>query len=112
MILGSHTITVLRATSTEDAYGNQTPTWPTTGTTVTGCSVQPDTQSLRISEVTVGRQTVVSRWQMYAPIGTDIIATDRVVHDGDTYEVDGEVQTWDHVALPHKFARLRRGENL
>ncbi len=109
MILGPHTITRLRATVTgEDANGNPVLTWPTTGPTVTGCSVQP----VQGNEVTVGRETVVTRWQLYAPATADITATDRVIHAGDTYEVDGEVQTWDFVALPHKTATLRLGENL
>ena len=106
MILGYHTVTVLRATSTEDAYGNQTPSWATaTPTTIGGCSVQP----VQGDEQTVGRETVVSRWRLFAPPTADVQATDRVIHDADVYEVDGEVQRWDFPPMSHLTCLLRRG---
>lgn len=107
MILGSHSVVVRRATNAQDTYGNDTPDWSSaTSTTVGGCSVQPQIGS----EVTVGRETVVSRWLLYAPDGTDLLATDRVEWDGGTYEVDGEVQRWDF-ALSYITALLRRSHS-
>lgn len=107
MRLGAHTVEVLRATTAEDEYGNEEPSWGTaTTTTVTGCSVQP----VLGAEVTVGRETIVSRWQLYAPDGTDLLATDRVRFQGSTYEVDGEVQRWDFPPLSHVVALLRKGD--
>lgn len=104
MTLGTDTITVLRATpGAEDDFGNPTSGVPV-GTTVLGCSVQP----IEGDEATVGRDTVVSRWRVWAPVGTDLKATDRVRYDGDVYEVDGEVQRWDSGTLPHVTALLRR----
>jgi hypothetical protein len=110
MILGPHTVVVVRAgTSAEDEYGNEIPGWnDPTETTVTGCSVQPVVGTENLS----GRDTVVSRWQLFAPDGTDLLATDRVEWDGDTYEVDGEVQRWGFPPLSHLVALLRRGEDL
>jgi hypothetical protein len=103
--LGAHTITVRRAVSAEDAYGNAERNWATaTSVTVTGCSMQPVTGQ----EQTVGQDTIVSRWQLFAPDGTDLLATDRVEFNGDAYEVDGEVQRWGFPPLSHITALLRR----
>lgn len=107
MNLGHHVVTVRRATTTDDDYGNPIRDWGTaTSTEVGGCSVQP----IVGAEQTVGRETVVSRWQLFAPDGTDITATDRVEFDGATYEVDGEVQRWDFAGLAHLTALLRKGD--
>jgi hypothetical protein len=62
------------------------------------------------AENTVGRDTIVSRWQLFAPDGTDLLATDRVEFQGATYEVDGEPQRWDFPPLSHVTALLRRGD--
>lgn len=106
MILGQHVITVRRATTTEDEYGNPAPTGELV-TTVEGCSVQ----ALSGTEVTVGRDTIVSRWQVFAPPSADVTATDRVEWAGDTYEVDGEVQRMDFPPLSHLYFFLRRSHS-
>lgn len=107
MNLGKHTVTVERAAFIADAFNNQTRDWPNAVPhTVTGCSVQP----LTGPEVIVGRDTIVSRWQIFAPPGADLLATDRVVYAGDTYDVDGEVQRYDFPPLSHLVALLRRNE--
>lgn len=106
MSLGAHTITVLRAPVVEDAYGNETRDWSAATTTaVTGCSVQPQVGG----ESTIGRQTIVSRWQLFAPFETDLLATDRVRWQGVDYEVDSEVQRWDFPPMSHLVALLRKG---
>lgn len=108
--LGVHTVTVLRATTTEDDYGNPVRNWGSaTQTTVAGCSVQPvQSMGMDPGEVTVNRQTTISRWRLYAPDGTDVQSTDRVRWDGDVYDVDGEPQRWDFPPLSHVTALLRR----
>jgi hypothetical protein len=107
-LLGIHTIGVTRAPVVTDAYNNEQRDWTAaTTTTVTGCSVQPVVGA----EVTVGRETVVSRWQVFAPEGTDLLATDRVAFAGDLYDVDGEVQRWDFPPLSHVTALLRRSHS-
>lgn len=107
--LGPHTITVLhRPSSTSDDFGNPTYDWDAATTTdVSGCSVQP----LVGQEVTVGRETVVSRWQVWAPSDTGVSSVDRVVFNGDTYEVDGEVQAWLFTPLGHVTFLMRRAES-
>jgi hypothetical protein len=107
--LGPHTVTVThRPAATTDSFGNPYYDWSTATTTdVTGCSVQP----VPAREVIVGRETVVSRWQVWAPSTATVEATDRVVYSGDTYDIDGEVQAWDFPVLPHKTFLLRRSES-
>lgn len=105
MILGEHTVVIRRATTTEDTYGNPVRDWGSASSTpVTGCSVQP----LSVTEVNVGRDTLVTRWQLFAPVGTDLLGSDRVEFDGDTYEVDGDAQVWDFATLGHVTAALRK----
>jgi hypothetical protein len=107
VILGDHVVVVRRATTTEDPYGNQSRDWTrASATRVEGCSVQP----VLGAEQTVGRETVVSRWQLFAPDHIDLLATDRVEWDGGTYEVDGEPQRWDFPPSSHVTALLRRGD--
>lgn len=105
MRLGPHTIVVLRASTAGDDYGNSAPDWATAAeTTVEGCSVQPQIGL----ENTVGRDTVVPRWTLYAPDDADLLATDRVRFDGDDYEVDGEPQRWEFPPLAHLVALLQK----
>lgn len=105
MKLGSQVVTVLRATATEDDYGNPVRDWTTAAVVeVRGCSLQP----LTGAEVTIGRDTVVPRWRLWAPAGTDLLASDRVRYDGVAYEVDGEPQRWDFPPLSHVEALLRK----
>lgn len=102
---GEHVVTVLRAPTDDDDYGNPARDWDAaTESEVTGCSVQP----VQGDEETVARDTVVSRWRLYAPDSTDLLASDRVRFEGDVYEVDGEVQRWDFPPLSHVTALLRR----
>lgn len=105
-MLGPHTVTVLRAApGAVDDYGNPVTHWESASqTNVSGCSMQP----VEGDEFTTGRDTVVSRWRLYAPVRAHLTATDRVRYAGDVYEVDGEVQRWDFPDAPHLTALLRR----
>lgn len=104
-VLGSHTVEVLRATTTEDRFGNETRSWETaTETLVSGCSLQP----LDGPEQTVGRDTVIPRWRLFAPPTIDLQASDRVRFAGEVYEVDGAPQRWDFDPLGHVVTFLRR----
>lgn len=77
-------VTIERRTfADEDAYGNTT--LETSATyTVRGYLEQTDS-----TEVTVGRETVVSNWRAVFPAGTSLDAGDRVVYAGQTFEVIG-----------------------
>lgn len=109
MKLGSHTIEVVRAGSKPADYGGGTePDWSnTTSTQVHACSVQPAPSD----EFTIDRDTFTTRWVAYLPASTDVQATDRVLWQGDTYEIDGGVLAWDFGALSHKVINLHRSED-
>jgi hypothetical protein len=108
--LGNDAVSVLRAPTSDDAYGNDdVRDWDAaTSTPVTGCSFQPLEGSGFSEEVTVGRESVISRWVLYAPPDTDVLPTDRVQFDGVTYEVDGEPQRWGHAPRGYLSALLRK----
>lgn len=50
------------------------------------------------------RAAVVEGLNVYAPAGTTIGAHDRVVWDGDEYEVDGDRQDWTRGPWPNPAA--------
>lgn len=109
MILGPHTITVLRAPKVAGDYGStEANDWDNAeAAEVAGCSVQP----APAPEFTVDRATFISRWSVYAPPDADVTATDRIQWSGHTYEVDGEVLRWDYPPLSHLQFILHRSED-
>jgi hypothetical protein len=107
MTLGPHTITVVRPVGVKPAdYGTGTePDWSAaTSTPVGGCSVQPTPAPA----YTIDQDSYQSRWTVWAPISTEVASGDRVVWDGQTYDVDGEVMTWEFGRLSHLVINLRR----
>lgn len=104
MPLGSHTVTIVRPVG-QDRHGDPLPGDPSE-TQVSGCSVQPSSTT----ELTDGRDTVVSLWDLFLPAGTDIRATDRVRFNGELFDVDGDPAPWDDdLARAHHIeVRLRR----
>ena len=87
------TITRLRAPYKADRFGNPTSVRDWTAATsldIPGCSVQP----VAGTEVFDDRDARVQRWIVYAPVGTDLMSTDRIIHKGVTYEVDGDIRVW------------------
>jgi hypothetical protein len=87
VILGSDTVTVLRGRARDnfgDLQGSDT------GTSVTGCSVQPTSAS----ESTDAGELLVTNATLYAPAGTDVLPTDRVQWLGAVYAVDGQPARW------------------
>lgn len=106
--LMTDTVTVLRpGPPTRDSRGNEVP-GPPVETIVTGCAVLPPTgQSAPTVELTVGQQTVTISRVLFAPLGTDVRATDQVVHGGRTYEVVGEPSVFDRTSLAHIETTLK-----
>lgn len=96
LTLFADTIVRLRPGSATDAYGNPVRDWTAASSaTLTGVAVQPATGRAETADGI--RDTAVSRWLLFTPIGSgdlDLLATDRVVYDGMTLEVDGEVSRW------------------
>ena len=83
------TIVRQRATTTIDAYGNVDRDYPGEQLTITTARVQPRSS---IEHVTEDRDITEETLGVYVPLDADIIATDRVVFDGKTYEVHGDLQ--------------------
>ncbi len=76
--------------------------------TIVGCSFQP----LSTTEQNVDYDTTIALWHLYAPPGTQLLATDGVEAYGVLYEVFGDPQPWanrrgqpDHVLITLRKAR-------
>jgi hypothetical protein len=103
--VASESIVRLRGTTSTNAHGDSATSWSSPGVlTIDGCSVQP----VAGVETILNRDSVTSRWALFAPLDADIESFDRVRHGGVDYEVDGSVQRWPDVAgLGHTFAYLK-----
>lgn len=101
------TVTRQRATTTIDEYGNLSRSFPGDQVTFNNCRVQP---RISIEQVTEDREMTEQVLGLYTPIDADIIATDRVVFNGDTYEVHGDGQKHRGVtgATSHAHFRIRK----
>ena len=113
MNLFGDTIVIVRPGAGESPYGGARADWATaTETTVTGVSVQPDTQTESDDGT---RQTTTSTWILRTPMGggdLDLRPTDRVRHAGQVLEVDGDIARWPDPSQPGQVskveARLRK----
>lgn len=84
--------------------GSQIPDWEnTTELVITGCSVQPAGTSLSQDGRVLG---VSDGYTVYMPPTADVRSGDRIVYDGDTYEINGDPRKWksatgrlDHVMI-------------
>lgn len=86
---GQQTVTgVHRTSGPADALG--VPSRIDTPVDIAGCSFQPLSTNEQLSDV----DQVTTRWKLYAPASAMLTATDAVIVDGLTYEVDGDPQTW------------------
>lgn len=85
-------ITIVRPTFI-DERGSLVPDWdnPEKTITVDGCSVQPATTSLSQDGRVLG---ISDGWTAYLPEGTDVQAGDRIIFDGNAYEINGEPREW------------------
>jgi hypothetical protein len=92
MTLGGQEVTRLRAELVSDGrHGGPSRAWAhASSTAITGVSVQP----FATAESTIDAAYIADRLRLFAPPGTDIVSTDRIVYDGVTYEVDGNAQPW------------------
>lgn len=85
-------LSVVNPGSTTDEYGNVTTSWTTGATTTTERGLIQETQS---TEVTVGRDTVVTDKVVLLPVGSTVTSQSRVVANGKTYEVVGDPAVYD-----------------
>lgn len=99
-------VTRLRAGSTSDGYGNSSPDW----TTPTEAEFLVKWSPKSVSEVIGDEPQTVSRVKISGGPELDLRASDRITGpDGNTYEVDGEVERhYGPAGLHHIGAMLRR----
>ena len=91
------TITILTAATTTDAYGNTVADWTSPASRTAAAYVRPVATA---DEHTDDRRDVSDRrWQVHTN-DQAVTAFDRIVHDGVTYEVDGEPLIWKPGSVP------------
>lgn len=91
------TVGVIRPTVTTDRYGDSIIVYPETPTfEIDGCAFDPGGANAvgGTSEVLDARTAVITNPTLYAPPGTDVEPTDRVVVRGRTFDVGGEPAVW------------------
>jgi hypothetical protein len=88
----TETVTRLRATTSTGRYGDPDRDWANPAElAITGCVVAPrDPQEDREN----GREAVIVGFNVYAPAGTSVLATDRLRVRGQDQIVDGETGVW------------------
>ena len=87
----AETVTRLRATTTTDGYGDTVTDWSSPSSLVLSArGVEP----VSSSEDNDGRQAVITGFRVYLGAGADVLAGDRVVMRGTTYDVDGQPADW------------------
>ena len=87
----TESITRVRA-GIKTVRGASLPDWDNiTELAISGCTVQPATTSLSQD----GRVFGISEGlTAYVPVNADIIAGDRIIHNGKTYTINGEPKVW------------------
>lgn len=87
------TVTRIRP-GTKTSRGSTIPDWSedkVSKLVIEGCSVQPATTSLSQDGRVLG---INEQWTAYLPEGSDVKAGDRILFDGETYEINGEPKKW------------------
>lgn len=98
---------ILRAPTTVDAYMSTIYDWDNAVVVATGrCSIQPGFSD----EVPEDRQTVVTTWRLITddPALYVLRATDRVVWQGRTLDVDSLGMLWRHRSADHHIEATLR----
>lgn len=84
-LVGNQTATVVHLETND--YGDHVETGRAT---YAGCQLQPLSS---VEEIGPGDQ-VITRWALYGPPHMAASPVDRVIVEGVTYELDGELQLW------------------
>lgn len=96
--------TRVRAPIVSGPYGNNQRDWVNATRITRPAEIQP----VSSTEDVVNQQQTVTRWRMFWP-EADLEATDRIEWDGQTYEIDGEVEKWKrHGVFRHAEAVLMK----
>lgn len=93
IIGNSDIVDVIRAVKRKDEYNSEYLDWSTPLTVATG---RASIQHFLTTEDDTDRQTTTEGLRMISddPVLFNFEPTDRVVYNGDTYEVDAEIQKW------------------
>ena len=102
-IQNGQTVTRLRP-GVKTQRGSQVPDWSNVERLeISYCSVQPAGTSLSQDGRVLG---VSDGYTVYLPPDADVKAGDRIVYDGDTYEINGDPRKWksatgrlDHIMI-------------
>lgn len=88
----NQSITIIRP-GTKTVRGSVIPDWEHTAdpVIVSGCSVQPAATSLSEDGRVLGLSDGLT---VYVPEGTDVKAGDRIMVDGEAYEINGLPRKW------------------
>lgn len=79
---------------TRELRGSTIPDWSEdkiTKLVIKGCSIQPAATSLSQDGRVLG---ISESLTAYLPEGSDVLAGDRILFDGQTYEINGEPKKW------------------
>jgi head-tail adaptor len=87
------TVTVSRVTLTSDGMGGQSESWATVGTAV--ARVSPNGAGL--DDIVGGEVINQTPWVVTLPAGTSVTERDRLVYEGQTFEVirTNNPRSWD-----------------
>jgi head-tail adaptor len=102
----TQSVTIDRAATTTDRYGNTIPNWSSvTQTSATAWIAQRSADEIR------NATGETSEWVGYFPAGTDVLAEDRITYGSIVFEVAGppnQARTpWNGAAVHHVEAALR-----
>lgn len=97
-------VTIVHPGAGTSLYGDNIADWSATTTE----GVKGWLARLTSEENLEGRDALISGWKLYVDKDTTLAATDRVVIDGTTYEIDGPVlDAWRPTGIHHREALLR-----
>lgn len=83
------TCVILRTTAgTADGAGGYTGGTTSAAGTV-ACRVSPYPPIMDTERVAAGQQGVIEFWSITMPVGTDVLPTDRLTSNGETFEITG-----------------------
>lgn len=94
--LGNETVYIIRAPLVAGRTGGEERVWSqATETPVEHCSVQPFPLAEKLNfEESRSREHARTAYRIYAPPGTDVLATDRVRWNGVVMDVFGHAGPW------------------
>src|SRR6266566_3160931 len=110
MLPTNATITILRAGLVADPYGNKIPDWPNASQTVINVFQSPLGPSPAQEDIRQRDTTMQWKQIRFTSSVVNLLTTDRVLLDGLTWEVWGQVEKWNTLTnstLHHYHAFLR-----